>query len=193
MDSEPSREKVCGYFWQMHTKRPPEISCLQTQTQRDLLLLPLKRKPDDTDLLFLLRVEMMVFLSSNQTILNVDGIPNLRNQTATAAPPMVKMKVFESTTGTQHSWSSPPLLAAATSLGCVWSKTLFVTNTSIFVSFCKQCTALWDPSNPILSLLAYDTISIFDVSKVKHQIEKSSIILMTGPHTSADAPLVPLA
>ena len=61
-------------------------------------------------------MEMMNMEMTNMEMMNMRMLLNLRNQTATAAPPMVKMKVLESTTGTQHSWSSPPLLAAAASL-----------------------------------------------------------------------------
>ena len=44
-------------------RKYPNIFGKCTQTE---FLLPLKRKPEDTDLFFLRRVEMMVFLSSNQ-------------------------------------------------------------------------------------------------------------------------------
>ena len=64
----------------------------------------------------MMNMEMTNMEMTNMEMMNIRMLLNLRNQTATAAPPMVKMKVLESTTGTQHSWSSPPLLAAAASL-----------------------------------------------------------------------------
>ena len=91
MDSQPSKEKMCGYFRYMHMyKLPAEQSerillaymhmytrhtCQAKRKCVDILahahvqtscLLPSKRKPEDRDLLFLRRVEMIVFLSSNQ-------------------------------------------------------------------------------------------------------------------------------